>query len=103
MLDRLRKERERRGIPLRQLAPVIGVHYTTLQQYESGKTVPTLEKLDAWCTARGVHLSVESVTPLSEAQAAALGAIADVMPRLSDNVASMAAAAVLSLENVKTV
>lgn len=53
----LRKWRERRGLSLRRLAEVSGVHYVTLARIEAGRLDPRLSTLLRLCGALDITLN----------------------------------------------
>lgn len=56
----LRARREQLGMSRNALAIRTGYHRSTLERYEIGINVPTLRKLNDWCQALGVRLTVEA-------------------------------------------
>jgi len=97
VVGRLRAKRERRGVTLRDLADQIGVHFTTLQQYETGKTIPSLRALERWCAALDCALDVRDAALMDARHAAAMETLARVIPVLSGPMLDAAVAAVQAL------
>lgn len=55
----LKRSREAGKMPLRELAPVVGVSHATLGQYETGAIDPPLSRVIAWATALGLDIKVD--------------------------------------------
>ncbi|WP_417285669.1 XRE family transcriptional regulator [Cobetia marina] len=53
--DRLKKARERRGLNQTQLGETLGVSAQTVQQWESGKTMPRHKRIEALASKLGVR------------------------------------------------
>lgn len=56
--ERLAQLRKARTLTQRQLAELVGVHFTQLQRYESGASQPTLDVLRRLAVALGVSADV---------------------------------------------
>lgn len=63
--DRLKELRLEMGITQKELATIIGVGRTTISEYESGKIVPSQQKLLK--IAEHFHVSVDYLTGVSNA------------------------------------
>jgi transcriptional regulator with XRE-family HTH domain len=57
MQTRLKEWREKRGLSLRKLGELSGVHYVSLVKLEGGRLDPQLSTLLKLCTALRVELS----------------------------------------------
>jgi transcriptional regulator with XRE-family HTH domain len=57
MRTRLKNWREKRGLSLRKLGDLAGVHYVSLVKMEAGKLDPQLSTLLKLCRALGIGLS----------------------------------------------
>jgi transcriptional regulator with XRE-family HTH domain len=56
MMVRLKEWRERRGLSLRKLAMLAGVHYVSLVRIEAGRLDPRLSTLLKLCEALHINL-----------------------------------------------
>jgi transcriptional regulator with XRE-family HTH domain len=56
-MTRLKEWREQRGLTVRGLAAISGVHYVSLVRIEMGRLDPRLSTLQKLCAALGVSLS----------------------------------------------
>ena len=54
----LRSERVRQGLWQVELAQRLGVHQSTLSQWETNTVVPSVPYLAQWCEALGMRLAV---------------------------------------------
>ena len=57
MQTRLREWREKRGLSLRKLGDLSGVHYVSLVKMEAGRLDPQLSTLLKLCRALGITLN----------------------------------------------
>ncbi|MDR4470332.1 MAG: helix-turn-helix transcriptional regulator [Nitrospira sp.] len=57
MQTRLKEWRERRGLSLRKLGDLSGVHYVSLAKLEAGQLDPQLSTLLKLCRALGITLN----------------------------------------------
>ena len=57
MQTRIREWREKRGLSLRKLGELSGVHYVSLVKFEAGRLDPRLSTLLKLCQALRVSLS----------------------------------------------
>lgn len=86
-LRQLRKA-QRPRLTLRTLADRVGIHYTTLGEYERGKTRPGLQVLERWCAELGATLDIvltdEPVPDLPAQHAELLRQLLEALPDLSE-------------------
>jgi transcriptional regulator with XRE-family HTH domain len=82
--QRLAALRKQRGFSQKQLAEIVGVHYTQIRRYEAGTSQPTLDVLRALAKTLRVSADVllfdESERPLSEDFHAHLEALSQLDP-----------------------
>lgn len=87
----LRSHRERGGTTLRELAPRVGVAFSTLGQYELGQVDVPLSKLHAWAAALDLRIDMllrraaePQLVGLSDDQRALLRTVTAKVSALSD-------------------
>jgi transcriptional regulator with XRE-family HTH domain len=67
LLEQLRRERQRRGLHLADLAVQTGYHRTTIGRWERGEDYPSIAALDDICQSIGLELVISlqpAVAPL---------------------------------------
>jgi len=94
----LRLRRESLGLTLRDLAPKIGVGFSALSKWETGRVDVPWSSLQNWADELGVRLHViatDSTVPrieemdLSEEQRSLLRSVLELLPQLNDDEAEM--------------
>ena len=94
----LRLRRESLGLTVRDLAPKIGVGFSALSKWETGRVDVPWSRLQEWAGELGVRLNViatDSATPrieemdLSGEQLALMKSVLELLPMISDDEAAM--------------
>lgn len=94
--EQLRDLRKRRGLTLRELAPLVGRSITTISQLEQGKVDTPLRQASAWANALGADLVVverrdgvareigRALAGLDEEGLALVLHLAQLLPKMTD-------------------
>lgn len=82
------RKAKRPRLTLRKLSERVGIHYTTLGEYEREESRPGLQVLERWCAELGASLDIvlleEPVPDLPPDHAELLRQLLDALPDLSD-------------------